>query len=140
MPSRASGNKMFRSGGLGLKRTSVTACRSVLIVEDEPLISMMLEDFLDSLGHQVAGTCDTVDDALGRVELGGFDVAIIDVNLNGQQVWPVADRLAAKGIPYVLATGGHIEPPPPAHAAAPVLAKPYTLDAITPVLDEACRA
>jgi CheY-like chemotaxis protein len=118
----------------------VTASRSVLIVEDEPLIAMMLEDFLDSLGHAIAGSCDTVAEALGRVEQGGFDVAIIDVNLNGQQVWPVADRLQAKGIPYVLATGGHIEPPPAAHAAVPVLAKPYTLDAITPVLDEACRA
>jgi CheY-like chemotaxis protein len=112
----------------------------VLIVEDEPLISMMLEDFLDSLGHEIAGTCDNLADALGRVEQGGFDVAIIDVNLNGQQVWPVADRLAAKGIPYVLATGGHIEPPPAAHAAAPILSKPYTLDAIAPVLDEACSA
>jgi CheY-like chemotaxis protein len=118
----------------------VTACRSVLIVEDEPLISMMLEDFLDSLGHEVAGTCDNVADALQRVEQGGFDVAIIDVNLNGQQVWPVADRLAEKGIPYVLATGGHIEPPPAAHEAVPVLSKPYTLDAIEPVLAEACDA
>jgi CheY-like chemotaxis protein len=118
----------------------VTASRSVLIVEDEPLISMMLEDFLDSLGHEVAGSCDTLADALERVEEGGFDVAILDVNLNGQQVWPVADRLAARGIPYVLATGGHIEPPPAAHAEAPVLAKPYTLDAIEPVLAEACSA
>ncbi|MEA3000763.1 MAG: hypothetical protein QOK17_2596 [Sphingomonadales bacterium] len=118
---------------------TVTNPRSVLIVEDESLISMMLEDFLDSLGHRVAGTCETVPDALARVEEGGFDVAIIDVNLNGERVWPVADRLAAMGIPYILATGGHIEPPPPAHAAAPVLSKPFTLDAIEPALDEACR-
>jgi CheY-like chemotaxis protein len=116
----------------------VTQARSVLIVEDESLISMMLEDFLESLGHRVAGTCETVSDALERVEQGGFDVAILDVNLKGQRVWPVADRLAAKGIPYVLATGGHIEPPPAAHAAAPVLSKPFTLDAIEPVLAEAC--
>jgi CheY-like chemotaxis protein len=116
----------------------VTDPRCVLIVEDESLISMMLEDFLDSLGHRVAGTCETVADALARVEEGGFDVAIIDVNLNGERVWPVADRLVAKGIPYILATGGHIEPPPPAHAGAPVLSKPFTLDAIEPALDEAC--
>ncbi len=112
--------------------------RCVLIVEDESLIAMMLEDFLDSLGHSLAGTCDTVPDALARVEQGGFDVAILDVNLNGQRVWPVADRLAEKGIPYILATGGHIEPPPPAHAGAPVLSKPFTLDAIEPVIEEAC--
>ena len=111
---------------------------SVLIVEDESLIAMMLEDFLESLGHSLAGTCETVPDALARVEEGGFDVAILDVNLNGQRVWPVADRLAEKRIPYVLATGGHIEPPPPAHAGAPVLSKPFTLDSIEPVLHEAC--
>ena len=116
----------------------MTEPRSVLIVEDESLIAMMLEDFLDSLGHRLAGTCDTVPDALVRVEQGGFDVAILDVNLNGQRVWPVADRLAALGIPYILATGGHIEPPPAEHAAAPVLTKPFTLDAIEPALDAAC--
>ncbi|MEA3064518.1 MAG: hypothetical protein QOJ27_964 [Sphingomonadales bacterium] len=112
--------------------------RSILIVEDEPLIAMMLEDFLDSLGHKVAATCDTVAEALARVGQGGFDVAIIDVNLNGERVWPVADRLAAQGVPYILATGGHIEPPPSEHAGAPVLSKPFTLDAIEPALAEAC--
>jgi CheY-like chemotaxis protein len=115
----------------------VTVPRTVLIVEDESLIAMMLEDFLDSLGHRLAGTCETVPDALARVDEGGFDVAILDVNLNGQRVWPVADRLAAKGIPYILATGGHIEPPPPEHASAPVLSKPFTLEAIEPALNEA---
>jgi CheY-like chemotaxis protein len=112
--------------------------RSILIVEDEPLIAMMLEDFLDSLGHTVAATCETVADALARVGQGGFDLAIIDVNLNGERVWPVADRLAAQGVPYILATGGHIEPPPEQHASAPVLSKPFTLDAIEPALMEAC--
>jgi CheY-like chemotaxis protein len=130
---------LFRQRLQCLKRGPVTDPRSVLIVEDEPLISMMLEDFLDSLGHRVAGTCETVADALARVDEGGFDVAIIDVNLNGERVWPVADRLAARNIPYILATGGHIEPPPAAHADAPVLSKPFTLDAIEPALDEACR-
>ena len=117
----------------------MTGARSILIVEDEPLIAMMLEDFLDSLGHEVAGTCDTVAAALDRVGEGGFDVAIIDVNLNGERVWPVADQLAARGVPYILATGGHIEPPPEAHAAVPVLSKPFTLDAIEPALEQACR-
>ena len=118
----------------------MTTPRSVLIVEDESLISMMLEDFLDSLGHQVVGISDTVSDAMTKVEAGGFEVAIIDVNLNGEQIWPVADRLADKGIPYVLATGGHIEPPPPRHARVPVLSKPFTIDAIEPILEEAIAA
>jgi DNA-binding response OmpR family regulator len=116
----------------------VTVSRSILIVEDEPLISMMLEDFIETLGHSVAGTCDTVSAAKDRVAEGGFDVAIIDVNLNGELIWPVADQLAEQGVPYILATGGHIDPPPPAHASAPVLSKPFTIDAIQPILSEAC--
>ena len=112
--------------------------RTILIVEDEPLIAMMLEDFLDTLGHRVSASCDNLAEALGHVENGGFDVAILDVRLrDGEQIWPVADALADAGKPFVLATGGHVEPPPARHAGAPVLAKPYTLDAIGPVLARA---
>jgi CheY-like chemotaxis protein len=131
---------VFRLPGEADKRHPVTTLRSILIVEDEPLISMMLEDFLDSLGHTIVGTCESVPDALARVEEGGFEVAILDVNLKGERIWPVADRLIEMGVPYVLATGGHIDPPPAAHASAPVLSKPFTIDAIEPALDEACRA
>lgn len=113
--------------------------RSILIVEDEPLIAMMLEDFLDSLGHKVVGTVESVRDAEAAVSKGGFDVAILDVNLKGEHIWPVADRLADRGVPFILATGGHIDPPPERHAAAPVLSKPYTIDAIEPALERACN-
>ena len=113
--------------------------RSILIVEDEPLIAMMLEDFLETLGHEVVGTCESVEEAIERVDAGGFDVAIIDVQLkDGKQVWPVADRLVEAGKPFVLATGGHVDPPPGDHAHAPVLAKPYTIEAIEPALQRAC--
>jgi CheY-like chemotaxis protein len=115
--------------------------RTILIVEDEPLIAMMLEDFLDSLGHRIAGSCESVEEAMALVEKGEFDVAIIDVQLkNGEKVWPVADRLADTGKPFILATGGHVEPPPERHAAAPVLSKPYTIDSIEPALEQACAA
>lgn len=113
--------------------------RTILIVEDEPLIAMMLEDFLESLGHTVAATVDSVEDALDHVGRGGFDVAIVDVQLkDGEKAWPVADRLLEAGTPFVIATGGHVEAPPEQHADAPVLAKPYTIDAIEPVLAQAC--
>ncbi len=116
----------------------MTSIKSILIVEDEPLIALMLEDFLESLGHNVVGTCETLEEALDRVDAGGFDVAIIDVQLKeGKQVWPVADRLAEAGTPFVLATGGHVDPPPAQHAGAPILAKPYTIDAIAPALARA---
>ena len=114
--------------------------RSILIVEDEPLIAMMLEDFLDSLGHSIRGTCDTVQSALAAVEEGGFDIAILDVNLKGENVWPVAAKLRENKVPFVIATGGHVDPPPPEFDSAPVIEKPYTIDRVSPALDAAFAA
>ncbi len=111
--------------------------RNILVVEDEPLIAMMLEDFLESLGHSVSATCESVGSALAEAEKGGFDIAILDVNLKGESVWPVAERLRAQQIPFVLATGGHVEPPPAHFANVPVIEKPYTVDRVTPALEAA---
>lgn len=114
--------------------------RTVLIVEDEPLISMMLEDFLEALGHKVIAAADSVAEALGWVDKGGFDLAILDVNLKGENVWPVATRLSASGVPFVLATGGHVDPPPTEFADTAVLEKPYTLERVSTVIDEITAA
>lgn len=109
----------------------MTEALRILVIEDEPLIAMMLEDFIDSLGHSIAGTCDTVGDALARVDDGGFDAAILDVHLRGgEPSWPVADALADRGLPFLVSTGGHVAPPPPRHADAPQLTKPFTMDGV----------
>lgn len=118
----------------------MTARRSILIVEDEPLIAMMLEDFLESLGHVVAGTCDSVECALDKASKGGFDLAILDVNLKGKNVWPVATALRERNVPFIIATGGHVDPPPPEFNDAPVIEKPYTVDRVTPAIDAALAA
>ena len=109
--------------------------RSILIVEDEPLIAMMLEDFIVSLGHQVSGNCDSVSSALKEVERSEFDLAILDINLKGESVWPVASALRNKGTPFVLATGGHVDPPPAEFANVPTIEKPYTIDRVTPIIE-----
>ena len=109
--------------------------RSILIVEDEPLIAMMLEDFIQSLGHRVSGNCDSVRTALKEVEKGDFDLAILDVNLKGESVWPVAAALRGRGTPFVLATGGHVDPPPAEFANVPTIEKPYTIDRVTPIIE-----
>ena len=114
--------------------------RSLLIVEDEPLIAMMLEDFLDALGHRVVATAETLDQADAAVAAGGFDLAILDVNLKGENVWPVATRLSENGIPFVLATGGHVDPPPAQFRDCPLLEKPYTLERVSRVIDETTAA
>ena len=118
-------------------RIGVSGPRTILIVEDEPLIAMMLEDFLESLGHIVKASCDNVADALKAVALNGFDIAILDVNLKGENVWPVAAELRQRGVPFVLASGGHVEPPPPEFAGAPLIEKPFTIDRVTPALEAA---
>ncbi len=109
----------------------------ILIVEDEPLIAMMLEDFIASLGHDVAGPCETVAEALATISEKEFDLAILDVNLKGESVWPVAAALRERGIPFVLASGGHVEPPPPEFADTPMIEKPYTIDRVSPIIDAA---
>ena len=115
----------------------VNAARSILIVEDEPLIAMMLEDFLLSLGHEVRATCESVHEALQAVAAGDFDVAILDVNLKGESVWPVAAELRNRAIPFVLASGGHVDPPPAEFKNVPMIDKPYTIDRVSPAIEAA---
>jgi len=101
---------------------------NILIVEDESLIAMMIEDFVDLLGHAVCGSCDSVAGAIARIEEGGVDAVILDVNLRDGPSWPVADALAARGIPFVFASGGHVDAP--GHDNAPLLSKPFTMDGV----------
>ena len=110
---------------------------TILIVEDEPLIAMMLEDFLLSQGHEVRGPCESVAEGLAAVAADDFDLAILDVNLKGESVWPVATALRAKDIPFVLASGGHDEAPPAEFADTPMIEKPYTIDRVLPVIRDA---
>ena len=88
------------------------------------------------LGHTLAGSADTAAEGVRLVEAGGIDVALIDVNLRDGPSWPVADALKARELPYIVATGGLVEPPPAAHAGAPQLAKPFTLDGLGAALEK----
>jgi DNA-binding response OmpR family regulator len=115
----------------------VTDQHCILIVEDEPLIAMMLEDFLLTLGHEVRATCESVGEALKAVQQEDFDVAILDISLKGENVWPVAAELRDRDIPFVLASGGHVDPPPAEFAGVPMIDKPYTIDRVTPALEAA---
>ena len=113
----------------------MTARKQILIVEDEPLIAMMLEDFLDVLDQDVAGSADSVATALERVEQGGLDAAILDVNLRGgEKSTPVAEALERAGVPFVFATGGGDEGVDERFRDRPVLQKPFTMDGVAKVL------
>jgi len=107
--------------------------RRVLIVEDEVLIGLVLEDILDMLGFAVAGNAASFDEATVTVDaLGptGFDVAILDVNLGAEPVYPLADRILAMGVPIIFATGSHPDSLPERFAGCTVLEKPYAFSAV----------
>lgn len=114
----------------------MTATKNVLIVEDEPLIAMMIENFLDALDHGVAGVADSVRSAFDIVAAGGVDVAILDRNLRGGETSvPIAEELERRGIPFVVASGGGIAEDPPVYRGRPVLPKPFTLSSMEKVLN-----
>lgn len=83
---------------------SLTGVR-VLVVEDEMMVSMLLEDMLSDIGCTSIGPATRVERALKLIENAGFDVAILDVNLDGAETYPIADALAARSIPFVFASG-----------------------------------
>lgn len=104
---------------------AVVGGRRILIVEDELLIGMLLEDMLVELGYQVAGTASRVEDALKLVNESELDAAILDVNLNGKEIYPVADVLAERKIPFLFATGYGERGLPAEFQERPTLQKPF---------------
>jgi len=77
----------------------------ILVIEDEPLVAMMVEDMLVECGAEVIGPASTLADAFALAEAGGFDAALVDVNLNGERSDAVAALLRERGIPFIYATG-----------------------------------
>jgi DNA-binding response OmpR family regulator len=110
--------------------------KSFFLAEDEALIRMMLTDMIEEIGHRVAAEAGTIDKALSLASNGEFDVAILDVNLDGQQSFPIAEALARRGIAFLFATGYGTVGLPPGISGAPVLEKPFQLQD----LQEALRA
>ena len=107
----------------------------VLVVEDEPLIAMMIEDFLEMLGKVIVGPVDSVADALALIDAGGIDAAILDVNLRGGETsWAIADRLAAADVPFVFASGGSGDMVTERFRDRPVLPKPFTMSGVEKAL------
>ena len=81
------------------------AARRVLIVEDEVLIAMMLQDMVADAGLEVEGVANSLDAGIELANRANFDLAILDVNLNGEEVYPVAEILQKRGIPFIFSTG-----------------------------------
>lgn len=109
--------------------------RRAFIVEDETLVLFNLEDILSELGCVVVGQAMRLSDAEQLAKsVEAIDFAILDVNLRGQQVFPVAELLVARGIPIIFATGYGAGGLPDAWRNRPVIVKPYGRQDVESVL------
>jgi CheY-like chemotaxis protein len=115
------------------------ASMRVLVVEDEMMIRMLLQDMLDDLGHTLAGEAGGIDEALALARQAEFDIAILDVNLNGQPISPVVEVLVQRGLPFVFATGYGQRGVPEPYRMIPTLQKPFQADALALALAAADR-
>ncbi|WP_312734391.1 response regulator [Brevundimonas sp.] len=112
--------------------------RRVLVVEDESLVAMLLETILEDMGCTPVGPASNVDEgeviARDTVDL---DAALLDVNLAGRQVFPVAAVLKARGVPFVFSTGYGESGLPDEWRGNPTIQKPFTEAAVRDALMQA---
>lgn len=108
----------------------------VLVVEDEAMVSMLIEDMLDDLGYEVAAVAARLEAAREAAETASFDLAIVDLNLAGRATYPVADRLAARRIPFAFVTGYGATGLQPEYSDVPVLQKPFRTEDLGRIVDQ----
>ncbi len=101
------------------------AGRRVLIIEDEFMVTMLIQDTLSDIGCEVVGLASRFAEATEKAQSLSFDVAILDINLNGQQTFPIAEILTERRTAFVFATGYGEMNIPEALRIAPILQKPF---------------
>jgi len=108
----------------------------ILLVDDEPLISMLVEGWLAELGCDVVGPARSVEEGLDLADDGQLDGAILDVNLAGENSYSVANALQEKGVPFAFATGDGGLDADSGFDDPILLAKPFNFDGVKAVLDQ----
>ena len=108
--------------------------RQILVVEDEMLVLMLIEDMLGELGCESVTAAATVDQALALITAQGFDAALLDLNLNGNTSYAVADTLAAHGVPFVISTGCSVHDMVDGYGDRPLLKKPFQYEELVAIL------
>jgi CheY-like chemotaxis protein len=106
----------------------------VLVVEDEAMIVMLIEAFLEDLECKVVGTASSLKAALEKARSLVMDVALLDINLAGEMSYPVAEVLQSRNIPFSFSTGYGTDDLPSGLRAAPVLHKPFRRDQLVKIL------
>ena len=119
-----------------MSTTPDLTCLRVLVVEDEMMVSMLIEDMLEDLGCQVVGPASRLEEAIELVNSVELDCAVLDVNLGGQPIFPLADLLREKGAPFAFATGYGDAGLRDADKGSPVLQKPFREGDLARILGE----
>ena len=112
--------------------------KRILIVEDEFFIALVVEEALQSAGYVTVGPIATLSKAIVAADTAEFDAAVLDINLNGEMAYPVAEKLLARGKRLVFTTGYGLHDMPARFRSLPVVAKPFLanrlVDAISKIL------
>jgi CheY-like chemotaxis protein len=116
---------------------SQPAKKRVLLIEDEAIVAMLVEDMLDELGFEVAASASRLSEAVRLAQSETVDLAVLDVNLNGERSYPVADALRARSIPFVFVTGYGADGLEERFALTPTMQKPFQLIDLKDVLTKA---
>ena len=112
---------------------------SVFLVEDEVMIRMMVADMLEELGYSVAAEAGEINEAVRLAGTTEFDIAILDVNVNGKVISPVAEVLAGRGRPFIFATGYGAQGLPEEFRNRPTLQKPFQMETLAQVLADTLK-
>jgi len=108
----------------------------VLIIEDEAMIALLIEDMVGDLGGQVVGPATKFEQAMYLALQADFDLAVLDVNIDGLAVYPIADVLRDRGIPFIFMTGYDSSVIPQRYQHNCVLLKPFTNQTFSNALRE----
>ena len=111
----------------------------ILLVEDEILVAMMMRDILTDLGFSVVGPFSRLSEAMVAAVHEDIDAGIIDVNLGGEFVYPVAEVLLARDIPFIFVTGYGVESIDARFASAPVIKKPVQRQVLQTIFLPECE-
>jgi DNA-binding response OmpR family regulator len=112
----------------------------VLLVEDEFMVALLLETDLTEIGCEIIGPIGRVDRALEIARREAVDVAILDININGNEVYPVAEALAARGIPFVFVSGYGRRGLRAPWGDRPTLQKPFRIGDLVALIEATCVA
>jgi CheY-like chemotaxis protein len=113
---------------------------AILLVEDEALIRMMLVDMLEELRHRVVAEAGSIEDAQTLAESATFDLAILDINVRGRNIDPIAEIIERRGLPFIFMTGYADSALPSAFAGKPYLQKPCSLERLRLAIGAALNA